>query len=91
MIDDEISCTEDSCDEADDLITHVANDLLCDDEDLCTAESCDEFLGCTSEPIESCGVAAVPAVRPNGRVLLVLFMLAVAAALLGSRRRASGR
>ena len=91
VIDDEISCTEDSCDEANDLITHVANDLLCDDEDLCTAESCDEFLGCTSEPIESCGVAAVPAVRPNGRVLLVLFMLAVAAALLGSRRRASGR
>jgi hypothetical protein len=61
--------------------------LSCDDDDPCTAESCDEFLGCTSEPIESCGVAAVPALRSNGRVLLALLVLAITAVLLGSRRQ----
>jgi cysteine-rich repeat protein len=86
-MDDGIACTEDSCDEANDLIVHLANDLSCDDDDPCTAESCDEFLGCTSEPIESCGVATVPAVRSNGRVLLALLMLALAAVLLGSARQ----
>jgi cysteine-rich repeat protein len=90
VTDDGISCTEDSCDEANDGIVHVANDLLCDDGDACTAESCDEFLGCRSEPIEPCGVASVPTVRPNGRVLLVLLMLAVTGVLLGSRRGGTG-
>lgn len=90
VTDDGISCTEDSCDEANDLIVHVANDLSCDDGDACTAESCDEFLGCRSEPIEPCGVASVPTVRPNGRVLLVLLMLAVTGVLLGSRRGGTG-
>jgi cysteine-rich repeat protein len=87
-IDDGISCTEDSCDEASDSIINLANDLSCDDGDPCTANSCDEFLGCTSVPIEPCGVEPVPAVRSNGRVLLGLLMLAVAGVLLGSRRRA---
>jgi hypothetical protein len=86
-IDDGVFCTEDSCDEGNDAIVNIANDQLCDDGDPCTAESCDEFLGCTSEPIPSCGVPPVSTLRTNERVLLALLMLVVTAVLLGSRRQ----
>ena len=85
-IDDGVACTEDSCDEANDLIINSANALLCDDQDPCTADSCDEFLGCTNEPIEFCTVEPVPAFSSNGRIVLALFMLVVAAIVLGSSR-----
>jgi cysteine-rich repeat protein len=90
-VDDGVACTDDRCDEANDLISNIANDLLCDDQDPCTAESCDEFLGCVSEPIEGCAVDSVPAMRSGGRLLLVLFALALSAALLASKRQGRAR
>jgi cysteine-rich repeat protein len=85
-IDDGIACTDDSCDETNDLIIRFENDLLCDDQDPCTADSCDELLGCRNEPIEACTVESVPTVHSNGRLLLVLLMLAAVMVLIGSTR-----
>ena len=46
-IDDGISCTDDSCDEATDAIVHSANDGNCDNGLFCDgAESCDAALDC---------------------------------------------
>ena len=84
--DDGVDCTEDSCDEVNDIVVNAANDLLCDDQDPCTAESCDEILGCTSEPVESCTIEPVPALHSSERLVLALAMLAIAAALIGARR-----
>lgn len=86
IVDDGVSCTEDSCDEGNGLISNIPNDLLCGDQDPCTAESCDEFLGCSSEPIESCTIESVPTLRPSGRTALALLMLLAAVALLGADR-----
>jgi cysteine-rich repeat protein len=84
--DDGIACTDDSCDEANDLIIRFENDLLCDDQNPCTADSCDELIGCRNEPIDACTVESVPTVRSNGRLLLVLLMLAAAGVLIRSRK-----
>jgi hypothetical protein len=45
--DDGVSCTVDSCDEASDSCTHVADDTLCDNALFCAGvESCDSVLDC---------------------------------------------
>ncbi|MBI4717909.1 MAG: hypothetical protein HY763_08915 [Planctomycetes bacterium] len=44
---DEVTCTNDSCDEANDVCLHFANDAKCDDTVFCNgAETCDPILGC---------------------------------------------
>ena len=46
-LDDGVSCTEDSCDEANDVILHVPNDGSCDDGLFCNGvETCDAALDC---------------------------------------------
>jgi len=45
--DDGVSCTDDSCDEASDVIVNAANDGLCGNGQFCDgAETCDELLDC---------------------------------------------
>ena len=42
VVDDEVDCTQDDCDEVNDLVTHVAKDSLCDDDQFCNGvETCD--------------------------------------------------
>jgi hypothetical protein len=49
VVPDSVSCTDDSCDEVNDVIVHAPNDALCDNEQFCDGtESCDETLGCVS-------------------------------------------
>ena len=46
-IDDGISCTDDSCDEDTDTLTHTASDAICDDGLFCNgAEACDVTTDC---------------------------------------------
>jgi hypothetical protein len=48
-VDDGVSCTVDACDEANDRVTHAAQDGLCDDGLFCNgAERCDPVLDCQS-------------------------------------------
>ena len=84
--DDGVACTDDSCDETNDVIINIANDSQCDDLDSCTAESCDELFGCSSEPIEDCTVEDVPTAQFEGYVVLILFMLTSAAVFLETQR-----
>jgi hypothetical protein len=53
-IDDGVTCTDDSCDEAADSVVNGLNDGLCDDGDPCTADSCDGVTGCANDPIIGC-------------------------------------
>jgi hypothetical protein len=47
VVDDGVSCTVDSCDEATDTIVHAPQDLLCTDGLFCNGvETCDALLGC---------------------------------------------
>ncbi|MEO2136771.1 MAG: hypothetical protein ABGY28_04855, partial [bacterium] len=47
VVDDSVACTDDSCDEVNDVIVNAANDALCDDTLFCTGvETCDATLGC---------------------------------------------
>ncbi len=88
VFDDGVACTDDSCDEVNDIILNAANDANCDDGDPCTAESCDEFLGCVSTPVESCVAAEpVPGIGATGREVLVMLMLVSAMIFLGLRSR----
>ena len=48
VIDDQIGCTEDTCDEENDRIVHQANDSMCDDNNICTIDLCSPTAGCTS-------------------------------------------
>jgi cysteine-rich repeat protein len=84
--DDGVSCTADSCDEANDSIVHTPDDLLCDDADVCTVDICDAIADCGYEPIPLCG-AGVSATPPRGPAILGLLVLASGAALLSRRRR----
>jgi formylglycine-generating enzyme required for sulfatase activity len=54
VCDDEIDCTEDSCD-ADDGCLFVAADAACDDSDICSADSCDLADGCVHLPAPDAG------------------------------------
>ncbi len=81
-IDDLVGCTDDSCDEVNDVVVNAANDANCDDGNDCTADSCDEVSGCANAPIVDCEPQAVPvpAVSPWG-----MFLLAIAIAVVGVR------
>lgn len=47
VLDDEVGCTDDSCDEELDQVVHAPNDALCDDALFCTGvETCDAALDC---------------------------------------------
>jgi len=55
ITDDGIDCTDDSCDENDDIIIHTTNDGFCDDELWCTGEDyCDALLDCQIQNIPDC-------------------------------------
>jgi len=46
-LDDQVDCTEDSCDEAADQVLHLPNHDFCDDTEFCNgAETCDPAAGC---------------------------------------------
>ena len=85
-LDDDVACTDDSCDEVGDVVLHTPNPSLCDDSDPCTAESCDAVTGCANDPIPEC-TPGVPAASPVGRALLVFGI--VGAATLCVRARAT--
>lgn len=53
-VDDGISCTDDSCDEGNDVVVHAANDALCDDGQVCNGtETCDVLIDCQAgAPLE---------------------------------------
>jgi hypothetical protein len=88
VVDDGVSCTDDSCDEGLDLVVNAPNDGLCDDFDPCTADSCDELLGCGHAPIPDCSppVSSVPALPDAGRALLALLLAGAAWGGLARRR-----
>ena len=49
VVDDGIDCTDDSCDEANDVVVHTPNNGYCSDSDVCTGvETCDPANGCTN-------------------------------------------
>ena len=90
VIDDGIACTDDSCDEAGDVVVNTPNPGLCDDADPCTAELCDVNEGCTSEPVEGCiPPAAIPSGPSGSRVVLSLILTGLGAAALRRRTRRS--
>jgi hypothetical protein len=46
-VDDGVGCTDDSCDEANDVVVHAPNDTLCDNGQFCDgAETCDAVSDC---------------------------------------------
>jgi len=55
LTDDGVACTDDSCNEADDVVVNSPNPVACDDADVCTADACDAVAGCTHDPIPLCG------------------------------------
>ncbi|MCH7781208.1 MAG: lamin tail domain-containing protein, partial [Acidobacteria bacterium] len=60
VVDDGVGCTDDSCDEVNDVIVHAVNNANCDDALFCNgAESCDALLDCQvgTPPVISDGVA----------------------------------
>jgi hypothetical protein len=71
VVDDGVACTDDSCDEAGDVVVNTVDDALCDDGDPCTVGICDSETGCASVPVEGCEVA-VPSLPPGARLLIVL-------------------
>jgi len=86
-IDDGVMCTQDSCDELDDVVLHLPDSLACDDGDACTADSCDAVLGCAHDPIPGC----VPALATGGSAfapaLALLLGLTTYLGLVRERRR----
>jgi hypothetical protein len=57
-IDDGVACTDDSCDEVNDVIVNAANDSLCDNGLFCDgAETCDPVLDCQAGT-DPCGGGA---------------------------------
>ena len=56
--DDGVVCTDDSCDEVNDVVVNAPNDALCDDGNPCTVGGCDALTGCFRTPIrEAIGYA----------------------------------
>ena len=58
VVDDEIDCTVDSCDEDTDMVVHAPSDARCDDMDDCTMDTCTEGVGCTRPYICECRMAS---------------------------------
>jgi cysteine-rich repeat protein len=72
-IDDGVACTNDSCDEINDVVVNMPDDSQCTSTGgPCTAPICDPVLGCTNVPIPGCTVE-VPIMPMWGRALLILF------------------
>ncbi|MBC8293775.1 MAG: hypothetical protein H8E45_11510, partial [Proteobacteria bacterium] len=46
LADDGVGCTDDFCDEVNDVIVNAINDGNCEDGNLCTSDSCDAVLDC---------------------------------------------
>jgi hypothetical protein len=47
VVDDGVGCTDDSCDEVNDVVVNAPNDSLCDNGDFCDgAETCDQVNDC---------------------------------------------
>ena len=87
-VDDGVGCTDDSCDEASDLIVNAANAANCDDGDACTAESCDEILGCAHDPIPDCEPPTfVPAIQHPWILIITMAFTMVGASVARRRRR----
>ena len=58
--DDSIGCTDDSCDEVNDVIVNVTNDAYCDNGAFCDgSETCDATLDCQAgiDPVASDGIS----------------------------------
>ncbi len=77
-IDDGVACTDDSCDEAGDVIVNTANAANCEDANPCTADSCDAILGCMNDPIPDCTATPVPTGWAPSWLLLALVLVAAA-------------
>jgi cysteine-rich repeat protein len=84
-LDDGLACTDDSCDEANDVVVNEPNAASCDDADVCTADACDALAGCTHEAIPFCG-AAVAATPGRWLAFLAVGVFAGGAFLLARRR-----
>ena len=74
---DEVSCTDDSCDEVNDVIVNAVNHGYCDDGNECTTDICSAATSCTNEPILECS-AAVPAGSPRTHALVIALLLTTA-------------
>jgi hypothetical protein len=65
-VDDSVACTDDSCDEANDVVVNTANDANCDNALWCDGdETCDALLDCqagTPPPLVPDSVACTDAV-----------------------------
>jgi hypothetical protein len=49
-LEDGVDCTQDLCDEENDVVTHTPDNSVCDDNDVCNgAETCDAAQGCLVE------------------------------------------
>jgi hypothetical protein len=81
VLDDEVDCTRDRCDEALDQVVHNPRDFECVDADECTVDRCDAVQGCVHEPNPACLQAptSLPSGGHGARALLFL-----ALALLGT-------
>jgi hypothetical protein len=54
--DDGVACTDDSCDEDNDIVVNTANDANCDNAIFCDGvETCDAALGCQTDDIPPTG------------------------------------
>ena len=87
LVDDGVACTDDSCDEQNDVVWNAPNAGLCDDGDACTADGCDGVSGCFNDPILNCRTADVPALTHYWQAVLIASLLAAAACKVSVRIR----
>ena len=48
---DGVVCTDDACDEINDVVVHAPNDALCNDTNICTTDVCDVVLSCVNSAL----------------------------------------
>jgi hypothetical protein len=89
-VDDGVACTDDSCDEVNDVAVNVPNNALCDDGNSCTADSCDSVTGCGHSQIPDCA-DGVPASSDWSIALLGLMFVMSGALLLAGRKLRANR
>ncbi len=53
-LDDGVTCTDDSCDEVNDVVVHAPNHGFCADSDVCTTDTCDVVSGCQTSTAPAC-------------------------------------
>ena len=64
VIDDGITCTQDTCNEATDAVTHVQNNGLCSDGLFCNGqETCSLTLGCVAGTTVNCAANNINAIN----------------------------